>query len=646
MAWLTGWSKRLKMEIDELRIDENLTDFPVMVTLSSGTGINSFNADDVFNTITPISGTVFSDDFTASGINFTHIGGAATNYNGSYLAQLYVNAGTTRDDSISSYTIGKYWDIKCRIYPQDKQLNQSMHGSVYIGYDTSTDNYALRIGIATADNYGAAYNNLKVAKKIGVSESVLVTDTQYNYSNEYRSWFWCRAQREGTKLYVKIWKYPAAEPTAWHYEVENAFTDSDLTSGKVSIQNYNQGTYYDDIIIKTHAPITTSKKLAITSSDGTTQLPVEVEYWDQYGKKAYLWTKIPTVSSGSNTVFYLYYDVSQSDNIPYVGYTDSTVAQGVWDSNYVLVSHMNVHPSKGYVRDSTAYNADSTAFTPDYNNWQLTQAGLSYTFDRTEIDYIAFGNNNTATTITGALTIENIYKVYSGDATYQRHISCKGLEITGKKSWVFLALGSQPYKLEADISSDGNAGVATSTTNKFDLNVWYYGGFRYVPSTEVTLFVNNNIEVKRTSSVPSSAYYNNDIYNIIYAGMGYNNTASYGFDGEISEFRISKVARSDAWLKATYYTCFNQLLNFSSESAPSYYYQGYVREKGAVVARTVNLYRRSTGALVSSTTSNGSGYYYLTTPYNEDHFIVVFDDESGDEYNALILDRLDPTGPI
>jgi hypothetical protein len=572
MTWLTGWSKRLKMEIDELRIDENLSNFPVMINLSSGTGINTFNAEDVFNTITPISGTLFSEDFTANGTNWTHIGGAATTYNSSYMMQSYTSL-TTRDDSNSTYDFGKYWDIKCRIYVQEKQLNQNMHGSVYIGYDTSTDNYALRIGIATADNYGAQYNNLKVGKRTGPSETLFITDTQYNYANDFRNWFWCRAQREGTKLYFKVWKHPAAEPTAWHYEIENAFTDSDLTSGKVSIQNYYQATYYDDVTIKKHYPITASKKLAMTSSDGVTQLPVEIEYWDQYDKKAYLWTKIPTVWSGTNTTFYLYYDANQQDNVPYVGYTDSIIAQSVWDSNYLLVCHMNVHPSKGYVKDSTSYNIDSTSFSPDYNNWQLTQAGLSYTFDNAQTDYINFGYNNIVTTQSGAITVESIYKPYSGSASYARYLAEKGLEFNAKKSWRLSVFGAGPYSLTSEVSSTGNTGNICSTTAKFDYNVWYYGALRFTPSTEHMLWVNTGPEITNTTSIPSALFISGSPVtgsDDILVGGGYQiGNASYCFDGEISETRISKIARSNAWLKATYYTCFNQLMNFYREVAPA-----------------------------------------------------------------------------
>jgi hypothetical protein len=58
------------------------------------------------------------------------------------------------------------------------------------------------------------------------------------------------------------------------------------------------------------------KKIAMTSADGVTQLPVELSAYghDTADEKLWLFTKIPTVYSGINTNFYLYYDKTKDDN--------------------------------------------------------------------------------------------------------------------------------------------------------------------------------------------------------------------------------------------------------------------------------------------------------------------------------------------
>lgn len=76
-----------------------------------------------------------------------------------------------------------------------------------------------------------------------------------------------------------------------------------------------------------------------------------------------------------------------------------------------------------------------------------------------------------------------------------------------------------------------------------------------------------------------------------------------------------------------------------------YYFSGNVYEKNElnpVSGRTVRLYRRSTGELVSSTTSSSSGYFYLETPYSDEHYIIALDDELGIQYNLVAADWMVP----
>jgi len=68
---------------------------------------------------------------------------------------------------------------------------------------------------------------------------------------------------------------------------------------------------------------------------------------------------------------------------------------------------------------------------------------------------------------------------------------------------------------------------------------------------------------------------------------------------------------------------------------------GTVKEKGAAVVRTVRAYIRSTGVLYSSTTSLANGTFSLNAPDpTTEMFVVAFDNDVGDQYNALIFDRV------
>ena len=50
--WLTGWANRIKITIDHTKIDANLTDFPVLVHLSSSSGRNKNDISAVFDELT------------------------------------------------------------------------------------------------------------------------------------------------------------------------------------------------------------------------------------------------------------------------------------------------------------------------------------------------------------------------------------------------------------------------------------------------------------------------------------------------------------------------------------------------------------------------------------------------------------------
>jgi len=107
------------------------------------------------------------------------------------------------------------------------------------------------------------------------------------------------------------------------------------------------------------------KKIAVTQSDGTTQLYVEIEDWDDANEKAVLWVSKSgwTISRSSATTIYLYYDSSQDDNADYVGDVGSrtevwhTSTKGAYLCTNLLDSTSNDH---------NLTNNNSCSFGSDY----------------------------------------------------------------------------------------------------------------------------------------------------------------------------------------------------------------------------------------------------------------------------------------
>ena len=97
--------------------------------------------------------------------------------------------------------------------------------------------------------------------------------------------------------------------------------------------------------------------ILFTSSDGTTKLSHEIEKYGSSTGELVAWVKVPSLSSASNTVLYMYYSdasVASQQN-----------ATAVWDSNYTAVWHLKETPAgtSGEITDSTSNAKNGTGGT-------------------------------------------------------------------------------------------------------------------------------------------------------------------------------------------------------------------------------------------------------------------------------------------
>ena len=97
--------------------------------------------------------------------------------------------------------------------------------------------------------------------------------------------------------------------------------------------------------------------IRVTTSDGTTEVPREVVFYDAASDTGELHFK-GTVSSSTDTDFYIYYGNSSASDYA----TNATYgAENVWKSTYKGVWHLN--EASGTVYDSTSNSVDSTSET-------------------------------------------------------------------------------------------------------------------------------------------------------------------------------------------------------------------------------------------------------------------------------------------
>jgi len=638
MAWLDGWSKRIKLELDHTRVDDNLVDFPIYITLASGVGRNNFDATDIFDELTDII-------TTASGyLDPSYKSSSLTLSNSNMTVEHTGSTGWGMVRSDIGWDAGKwYWEVTIDVHngpygligavPQSQATNnypgQIDHSYGYSAFDGN------RFSGGSNTTYGASYTAGDI---IGVALDL----------DNGRIWF----SKNG------VWQNSGNPSLGTNAAFDNT-TDATYIFGKLyacvaPYQNGDQFTVnFGESPFQYSVPTgfsagfydityTDNKyKIAVTTDDGETQCPVEIEAWSWVGRRADLWTKVPNISSSIDTTLYLYYDVSQLDNTINVGETDTTPAQSVWDSNYGFVVHLHEAPGAGANRDSTGNGWSFSAggsMLPDDSTYSLVGKGLD--FDGSN-DYLV---SQTGPQILDAteFTMETIFRAdHLRISSYDSYIFWSRGDTTTTPAVVMLInKDSDHLRVGGRIGQSGDSTIYTISSVTLYPDIWYYGATKW--KSEETLDSWTNATKTIGSTISGTVY---EGTTLDWEVGNANGISNHEFDGVITELRYSTISRSDAWIKATYYTTFDDLIVYSElQNIPIYYYHGYIRERGVPVARTVRLYYRTTGELMDETTSSGNGYYYLTTSISGEHFVVAFDDDLGESFNAVILDKLPPLG--
>lgn len=297
---------------------------------------------------------------------------------------------------------------------------------------------------------------------------------------------------------------------------------------------------------------TNRKKIAITKADGTTQCYVEIEKWDDANEHAWLWVKVPSIAADVDTDLYLYYDITQADNTAYVGDPNSTPAENVWDTNFRFVSHMRDDPDTSHIRDSTANNNDGAKVAA--NRPVITTAGKidgAQDFEAGTSDYITVPR--TASLEPANITLEAWTKAESWPG-WMRMFN-KGILDSPYPGYAFL-LGPTYLLLQVNIAGtlqERSTAHGTSAGEEHHFAVVYDGS--------------NIIIYKDGSALQTWTGLSGSITHAtaVALRLGTAETLAQFFDGILDEMRISGVGRTVAWLKATYETGRDDLLDFGTE---------------------------------------------------------------------------------
>lgn len=342
--------------------------------------------------------------------------------------------------------------------------------------------------------------------------------------------------------------------------IDNTDIDSALTNFPILLYiSASSGRNNDDIscVFDELTADANRKKIAVTKDDGDTECYVEIEKWDDANEDAWLWVKAPTVSNSADTDLYLYYDSTHADNDTYVGDTNDVVAESVWDSNFLAVYHMADGASTSAIYDSTSNDNDGTkkgAAEPAVTT--SGKIGNAQDFDNND-DRINIGNvraNN--------LTVEALVKIPSGISINEPVVNLGYTSHADPYYEYFLIAFKTGEAAGFYVTTGGNFYSVSGTVDICD-NAWHHIAGTYDGST---MYVYTDGADQQSNASPSGNI--NDYGQDAYIG-GYTNLSTAGDDyyyqDIMDEVRISDTARSAAWIKATYETTRDELLDWGSE---------------------------------------------------------------------------------
>ena len=279
-------------------------------------------------------------------------------------------------------------------------------------------------------------------------------------------------------------------------------------------------------------------------------LPSEVERWDATGESL-VWVKVPTLTK--DTVITAHYGCATPDAV--------TPTQ-VWDSHFLAVWHLGAEQGTTTQSDSTANGKDfgiETAYADGVAVGTAGVAGLAAAFHQREDGKGCYSQSDSSGYFAG-------FTAFTMEAwTYQDNHEVGTLAT----DYCVLKKGpSNPTWQIYETKNDGRIGYSFKTNNtssaayitpaKDNANkpvraTWNHSVFTFDSASGARGVYLNGTSRQNYAILPANVVTVSDNASSLYlGGQLLNNSAS--FPGTIDEVRISDIARSADWVKATYDT--------------------------------------------------------------------------------------------
>ena len=280
----------------------------------------------------------------------------------------------------------------------------------------------------------------------------------------------------------------------------------------------------DSQAIPGHVAQTDGGDIIFTAGDGITKLNHEIEKYDETTGELVAWVEVSSLSGTNNTDIYIYYGNTS------LGVDENQWnTAGVWDSDYVGVWHLK--ETSGDFNDSTSNANTGTDNVSATGKTGVVGPGQEFSGNGDSIQVPHKNNLN----ITGPMSIS--FWIYPTQDTGQfNRVVDKGYTTS-----YYFGCGDGTNDLTYYL--DGNEIIDTADV-VLSVNDWNYASVTYNNSGDVSLFLNG-------SEIWSGNYALGITGNTDTLYISYSDSA-WDFPGFIDEVRISKAARSAAWIQTEY----------------------------------------------------------------------------------------------
>ena len=285
---------------------------------------------------------------------------------------------------------------------------------------------------------------------------------------------------------------------------------------------------------------TDANDILFTSSNGMTKLPHEIESFTTNNGAIVTWVKVPSLSSTTDTVIYMYYGN--------LGASSQQNAADVWSNGYAGVWHMG--EATGTTRfDSTNDNNDVSETNGPITMSSSGQIANAADFVRASAQYLSITDAaQTGLDITGSITLEAWAK---NDLTAAPPFTiidkARGSCGSGDPPYYLRLNNGNAGYVREDTVVDGECGTFP-TDSQGSVTSLTFGSWVHVVGT----YNGSYTQIFKNAVRTDYQSYGLGILNsdgAFYIGSQVN--ANY-FDGLIDEVRVSNTARSADWITTEY----------------------------------------------------------------------------------------------